>query len=222
MKRKKLISNLLVSIISISSWELLTKQYGYLEGYKTYNSIQEQKEDADDTQAYLKEHKFDWIQVTGTAINYPLMTASNNNYYLNHDFKGESSIGGSIYYNANDVPYNGSNTVIYGHSMRDGSMFNNLHFFQKDTKIFNDSTLIIETKNGKTEYKSLGYYVTNDNFVYKDIDDLPVSEAIKVIEQNADYFIRGRNISTDSHIIALYTCDYSIKDGRLIVWYIKE
>lgn len=222
MKRKKLISNLLVATISICCWEVGQQQVGYIQGYRTYSTIQEQKEDADDTQAYLKEHNFDWIQVTGTSINYPLMTASNNNYYLNHDFRGESSINGSIYYNANDVPYNGSNTVIYGHSMRDGSMFNNLHFFQKDSKMFDDSTLIIETKNSKTEYKPLGYYVTNDNFVYKDIDDLPVDEAIKVIEQNADYFIQGRNISTDSHIIALYTCDYSIEDGRLIVWYIKE
>ena len=221
-KVRKLISNLLVATLSISTWEVAKKQYGYLKNHKTYSAIQKQKDNTRDVQAYLKEHNFDWIQVTGTAIDYPLIIAEDNSYYLTHDYKGESSSGGSIYYDASDVAYNGSSTVIYGHSMRDGSMFNNLHFFQKDTKMFNDSTLIIETKNGKTEYKPLGYYVTNNNFVYRDIDDLPVDEAIKIIEQNADYFIRGRNISTDSHIIALHTCDYSIKDGRLIVWYIKE
>lgn len=220
-KIKKIISNLLVATLSISCWEVGKKQFNYLENYKVYNSVQQEKKNTVDVQAYLKEHQFDWIQVTGTAIDYPLMTASNNNYYLNHDYKGESSLGGSIYYNANDVAYKGCTTVIYGHSMRDGSMFNNLHFFQKDHKKFEDSTLIIETKEGRTEYTPLGFYVTNDNFIYKDIDNLSTDEAVKIIEQNADYFIRGE-YDNNAHIIALYTCDYSIDDGRLIVWYIEK
>lgn len=221
MKKKKLISNLLVATLSISIWEVGKKQVGYLENKKTYSSIQKEVENTGDIRTYLKEHKFDWIELSTTAINYPLMTASNNNYYLNHDYKGESSIGGAIYYNANDVPYNGSNTVIYGHSMRDGSMFNNLHYFQKDHKQFEESVLTISTSEGETKYSPLAYYVTNDNFIYKDIDNMPIEEAVKVIEQNADYYIRG-NYRNDQHIIALYTCDYSIDDGRLIVFYISQ
>lgn len=221
-KVRKLISNLLVATLSISTWELGKKQYGYLKNHKTYSAIQKQKDNTGDVQAYLKEHNFDWIQVTGTSIDYPLIVAEDNNYYLTHDYKGESSSGGSIYYDASDVPYNGSNTVIYGHSMRDGSMFNNLNYFPKDINKFKSSKLIIETKDGKTEYTPLGFYVTNDNFIHRDIDSLPIGEAVKVIEQNADYYIRNTSYSDYSHLIALFTCNYSIKNGRLVVWYIKE
>lgn len=221
-KVRKLISNLLVATLSISTWELGKKQYGYLKNHKTYSTIQKQKDNTGDVQAYLKEHNFDWIQVTGTAIDYPLIVAEDNSYYLTHDYKGESSSGGAIYYDASDVAYNGSNTVIYGHSMRDGSMFNNLNYFPKDVKKFESSKLIIETKDGKTEYTPLAFYVTNDNFIHRDIDSLPIGEAVKAIEQNADYYIRNTSYSNDSHLIALFTCNYSIKNGRLVVWYIKE
>jgi len=221
-KVRKLISNLLVATLSISAWELGKKQYGYLENRKTYSTIQKQKDNTGDVQAYLKEHNFDWIQVTGTAIDYTLMVAEDNNYYLTHDYKGESSSGGAIYYDASDVPYNGSNTVIFGHSMRDGSMFNNLHYFQKDHKRFQESVLTISTAEGETKYYPLAYYVTQDNFFHKDVDNMPIDEALKVIERDTNYYIKDTNYSSDSHIIVLYTCDYSIEDGRLIVFYISK
>jgi hypothetical protein len=106
--------------------------------------------------------------------------------------------------------------------MRNGTMFNNLHYFQKDHERFKNSKLTISTKEKTTTYKPLAYYVTNDDYFYKDLDLKTTDEAIKEIKMNSDYFIRDTNTKEDSHIIALYTCDYSIENGRLIVFYISE
>lgn len=127
---KKIINVILISFISISCWEIGKKQHSYYNNYKTYNQVQQEKENSDGgIVEYLEDKDYDWITVSDTAIDYPLVQCDNNEYYLTHDYLGNHDIAGSIWYDANDKPYNGLLTVIYGHSMRNGSMFNNLHYF---------------------------------------------------------------------------------------------
>lgn len=221
-KIKKLLNVVLISIMSIGCWEIGKKQVNYTKSSKEYDIVKREKENAESINGYLKDKEYEWITVTETAIDYPLMVATDNEYYLTRNYKGETDIGGAIYYDSSDTPYNGRLTIIYGHSMRNGTMFNNLHYFQKDHKRFEESKLIISTKDNSITYKPLGFYVTNNDFFYKEIDHLPALEAVKIIEQNSDYFIKEVDIKEDSHIIALYTCDYSKKNGRLIVFYVSE
>ena len=70
-----------------------------------------------------------WIQIDGTNINYPVaQSATDNEYYLNHTIEGQEGYPGSIYTeNWNTKEFTDFNTVIYGHDMKDGSMFQNLH-----------------------------------------------------------------------------------------------
>ena len=65
-------------------------------------------------------------------------------------------------------------------------------------------------------------YVTADDFFYKDLDDKFTKDAVDIIEKKSDYFIQQDEVIEGAHIMALYTCDYSIKNGRLIVFYIEE
>ena len=101
-------------------------------------------------------------------------------------------------------------------------MFNNLHFFKKDKQKFNNSILEITTIDNKKEYEPLAYYVTSNDLYYRDLDNTSTIEAIDTIKEKSDYFIEKDNIKENAHIIALYTCDYSIKNGRLIVFYIEK
>jgi sortase B len=219
---RKTIKVILIAALSISCWEIGKKQLSYRENISTYNKIEQEKNNAENMQEFLAKYNFDWITVTGTAIDYPLVQGEDNNYYITHDYQGNDDIGGAIFYDAYDRPYNETLTAIYGHSMRNGAMFNNLHYFQKDHERFKNSKLTISTKEKTTTYKPLAYYVTNDDYFYKDLDLKTTDEAIKEIKMNSDYFIRNTSIKEDSHIIALYTCDYSIENGRLIVFYISE
>ena len=219
---RETIKVILIAALSISCWEIGKKQLSYRENISTYNKIEQEKNNAENIQKFLAKHNFDWITVTGTAIDYPLVQGEDNNYYITRDYQGNDDIGGAIFYDAYDMPYNGTLTAIYGHSMRNGTMFNNLHYFQKDHDRFKKSKLTISTKEKTTTYKPLAYYVTNNDYFYKDLDLKTTDEAIREIKMNSDYFIRNTNVKEDSHIIALYTCDYSVENGRLIVFYISE
>lgn len=221
---KKAINIVLISVISISSWEICKKQYAYYNNYRTYNQVQKEK---DNTEGgifeYLEDKDYDWITVSDTAIDYPLVQGEDNEYYLTHDYLGNYDIAGSIYYDANDEPYLGMLTVIYGHSMRNGSMFNNLHYFPKDHDKFKSSILTIYRDNDFTNYKPLGYKIySGDDTDYRKIDDMNTEDAVEYLREHCDYYVNDVEYSEDSHIIALVTCDYSIDNGRLVVFYISE
>ena len=222
MRFKNIINTVLISILSISIWETGQKQWDYYKAKEIYELAQEEKQQTDDMITYLKEKGYDWITLEGTSINYPVMTCTDNSYYISHDYEGNKSNSGAIFYCSSDKPFNGRYTMIYGHSMKNGTMFNNLHFFQKDKQRFKDSILTIETAEGVRRYKPFAYYVTNNNFFYKKIDEMKTIDAITLIKQNSDYFINGVEYDENSHIVGLYTCDYSINNGRLIVFYISE
>ena len=219
---RKLLNVILISILSISCWEIGKKQIAYKQSTVTYNKIEKEKNNTEDLQEFLIKNNFDWITVTDTAIDYPLVQGEDNNYYITHNYQGEDDIAGSIFYDAYDKPYNGALTVIYGHSMKNGTMFNNLHYFKKDYDRFKNSKLIINTKDRTTTYRPLAYYVTNDDFFYNNLDDKLTVDAVDIIEKKSDYFNKDTKVIEGAHIIALYTCDYSIKNGRLIVFYISE
>jgi sortase B len=222
MKLKNVINVILIAVLSISSWEIGQKQWEYYKAKKTYEYVQNEKTRSIDTSDYLKEHGYDWITVEGTVIDYPVMAYTDNIFYINHDYQGNESDSGAIFYCSSDEPFDGKYTMLYGHSMKNGTMFNNLHYFQKDHQRFKESILTIETAENIKTFKPFAYYVTNNNFFYKQIDNMETTDAVTLIKQNSDYFINGVEYNDNSHIVALYTCDYSIKNGRLIVFYISE
>ena len=214
---------ILISVLSISCWEISKKQVSYKKNIIIYKELEQKKEKAKDINQFLYDNGFDWITVTNTAINYPLMTYDNNEYYIYHNYKGEEDIGGAIFYDCYDDPNNGTLSIIYGHSMKNGTMFNNLHYFQQDHNRFKNSKLIINTKDGSTTYNPLGYYVTNNDFFYRDLDNESTINVISAIEKKSKYFIKDTKVTEGAHIVALYTCDYSeVKNGKLIVFYIED
>ena len=72
-----------------------------------------------------------WIQIPALDISYPVAKGTDNAYYLHHMINGETNKSGSIfmdYHNQED--FTDRNTIIYGHNMRDGSMFGTLEKYQ--------------------------------------------------------------------------------------------
>lgn len=65
-----------------------------------------------------------WIYCEDTPINYPVVLGEDNDYYLRRNFDGTASASGSIFIEAANRPgFVDSNTIIYGHHMKNGSMF---------------------------------------------------------------------------------------------------
>lgn len=75
-----------------------------------------------------------WLTIADTEIDYPILQSTDNDYYLHHNYKNEKARAGSIfkdYRNTNE--FLDKNTIIYGHNMKDGSMFADLRkYLDKD------------------------------------------------------------------------------------------
>lgn len=73
-----------------------------------------------------------WILIPDTEVNYPLMQGADNDYYLNRTWDHQKNSVGSIYLeHLNSPEFTDFNTIVYGHNMKDGSMFAGLRNYQK-------------------------------------------------------------------------------------------
>ena len=68
-----------------------------------------------------------WIQIPALDISYPVVQGKDNSYYLHHMFDGKENKNGSIFIDYHNQPeFTDSNTIVYGHNMKNGSMFGTL------------------------------------------------------------------------------------------------
>lgn len=111
--------------VAVSYWkEVPVEDDPYMETLKETNleALREVNEDV-----------LGWIMIPDTPLDYPLVQGEDNEYYLERDWKGEKNVAGSIFLEQiNDKDFKHFNTVIYGHRMKNGSMFGSLrHYSQK-------------------------------------------------------------------------------------------
>ena len=73
-----------------------------------------------------------WIWIPGTKLSYPLVQGEDNDYYLNHAWNGRKVSAGSIFIDFScAADFSGYNTIIYGHRMKNESMFAFLKYYKK-------------------------------------------------------------------------------------------
>lgn len=160
-----------------------------------------------------------WIKIPGTKIDYPVVQADNNQFYLNHDINKEVSSHGSIFMDYRNSHDEELNTVIYGHNMKDGSMFAGLSQYKKSD---------FYEKNPYIEYDSLGQsmkwqifsvyiYEPNDDYfkVYFN-DSKEYAEYLDKIILKSIYNT-GVDVRSEDKILTLMTCSYESKDLRLVI-----
>lgn len=73
-----------------------------------------------------------WLSIPGTGIDYPVVQYDDNQYYLNHNFYKDEHIGGSLFVDSSVQPLVTDNTIVYGHNMKDGSMFGSLRKYREE------------------------------------------------------------------------------------------
>ena len=166
-----------------------------------------------------------WISVPGTKIDYPVLQSSTDDiYYLEHTAEKTKGLPGAIYTEKiNSKEFDDYNTVIYGHNMKNGSMFAGLHDFA-DKKFFDENTVIqVQTPDKLLTYTIFAAYKTDDTHImltYDFTDEKVRTDYLKNI-----YEIRsvGSNINTelevtaDDTIITLETCIAGDYHGRYVI-----
>ena len=167
-----------------------------------------------------------WIQIPGTTVNYPIMHApGSKDYYLYLNFYEEESNHGSIYAREEcDLQLPTDNVTIYGHNMKDGSMFAPLlnyeskDFWQKHQSILVDTLTEHHVYQIVAVFKttaSLGKGFEYHNFVNAQTEQ-EFDEFINTCKSLALYDT-GVTAEYGDTLITLSTCEYSQTNGRFVV-----
>ena len=161
-----------------------------------------------------------WLTIEGTNIDYPVAKHSDNDYYLHHLFNGEYNSSGCLFMdcrNPSDVP--GRHTIIYGHHMDNGTMFQNLMYYKDQAFYDEHPTARLITPNGSYTIEFFAGYVA-------DVD----SDAWELDFTSDEYFedwlaaameksaFESKVIPTRAdRIITLSTCSYEFYNARFVL-----
>ena len=165
----------------------------------------------------INDEIYGYIMVPNTNISYPVAQTDNDVYYLDHAYNGEGLVNGSIFADSrchDYVPYN-YNTILYGHNVTSGSMFNHINkFFEKD---FFDSTLIyLYTFDGIFVFKPFSIHETEYDSGYIATDFAIPEHFVAFAEKLRDMsdVKSDMEFDLDSKIITMSTCTNGIHTRR--------
>lgn len=100
-----------------------------------------------------------WIYIPDTNINYPILQGEDNDYYLHHTWEKESNANGSIFIDYRcGSDFTGINTILYGHHMKTGSMFQNLMKYKQQTFAEEHPNIYIVDEDGCNIYTIYAAY----------------------------------------------------------------
>ena len=208
---------LLVSVIYIVKWYIDSKQNEKLEEKILETVIVESEDNTGE------EYKIDfkklkeinnqvvgWLKINGTEVEYAVVQAKDNNYYLKRNLDKKYNVGGWIFADyKNKLDGTDKNIVIYGHNMKDNSMFGSLKNILNEEWYNNEENYVIDfvTENEEQKYQVFSIYKIENEDYYIDTE-FKKNEFAKFIETLKNRSIKDFNIdvSSEDSILTLSTC----------------
>ena len=181
-----------------------------------------------DFQTLLKENPdtVGWIQVKDTQIDYPIVQGKNNEKYLHETFLGNRNPSGAIFLDAKaKKDFCSANSIIYGHHMKNGSMFAELLKFRK-LSFAETHKISLWTPKKKLRLKVFSAYArkADTTLPVEFGSDEKKSMFIKEITERSE--IRGgvsqKELRNAGQIYTFVTCSYEHDDYRTIVHAIER
>ena len=161
-----------------------------------------------------------WIRVPDTKIDYPIVQSPDNQYYLHKDFEGKDSVYGTIYLDADSKPdFSGWNNPIYGHHMKDGSMFKDVVKFKDQDFFENHRYFEIYTPERTIHLKTLGCYYSDSNGIVRKTSFKSQASFDKWVSERLApcSFAEVPEQPFDSMFV-LVTCSYEKNDARTLLF----
>lgn len=175
---------------------------------------------------HLKELNNDyigWISIPGTNIDYPvLQNIYDPDYYLKRNFEKKSSVYGSIYLDSSCFIGSSHNYVIYGHHMRDGSMFSDLVNYQEEPYYEEHSAIRFDSLYEIGDYE-ITAVLTIPGSKLGELSKLVLSKNITEFEALMEFINTYKLYDTgvvceyEDQLLTLMTCEYTYSNGRIII-----
>ncbi len=215
-----LLSILIYSGIKIFKWyKDKTNNNKIAEQIKSTVIVEEKNEDENKDEYTvdfnkLKEQNNEtiaWLKVNNTNVEYPVVKGTNNSFYLNHSFDKSSNSAGWIFADCrNKFDNTDKNIVIYGHNMRDGSMFGSMLNILNSKWYENEenTNITLYTENEKSIYKVFSVYKIENEDYYIKTEFKNGNEFEGFIKNLKKRSIKDFNVdvSKDDNILTLSTC----------------
>lgn len=230
-KNKKVILNIIIymilffaliySGIKILKWyKDKTNNNKIAEQIKSTVIVEENEQENENKEKYtvdfnkLKEQNNEtvaWIKVNNTNVEYPVVKATDNSFYLNHSFDKSKNSAGWIFADyRNKFDGTDRNIIIYGHNRRDGSMFGSMKNIFNSVWYDNEENtdITLYTENEKSNYKVFSIYKIESEDYYIKTDFSNENEFEKFIEILKKRSIKEFDIdvSKEDNILTLSTC----------------
>lgn len=245
----KLLTLLYLVVFLYSGFALVKYLYTYYEASKSLKEVQviyettlksigeKSKEEAslkeDLLSKYMIRPQFEdlqavnknivgWISVEGTELNNPILQADNNDFYLERNYKNNYSRAGSVFMDyRNDVIDMSRNTVLYGHAMKNGTMFGSLKNYMKQDYANAHSTIYLDTLYEGYDVEVFASYETTIDFYYIETEFTTNEAFMQFIEEVKERSVIETDvqIGLDDKIVTLSTCKDSVvsDDQRFVV-----
>lgn len=161
-----------------------------------------------------------WIYFKKTSISYPIVKGTDNIFYLSHTFKKEHNCTGCIFMDCTNSPdFTDFHTIIYGHNMKNGSMFAILNNYQNKNYFDANPCFWICTPEGTNRYDIFSCYnadVSGESYKkdFASVEDY--SEFLKKITEKSIYNT-GVVAEKSDTIVSLSTCSSQDRNKRFIV-----
>ena len=167
-----------------------------------------------------------WIDIPGTVISYPVLQSQNDpeDYYLDHTVERRKGYPGSIYSQmANKKDFSDFNTVLYGHNMKDGSMFAGLHKYRNLDYLKEHREIKVYLPDGEKTYQIFAALVYDNKLIikrYPNDDPAKCQKFLDRLNQERDLnnnILDDIPVTVEDHILTLSTCIGGRPKNRFIV-----
>lgn len=223
----------LVGIILVSGYKIGKTMWDYQVAKSAYTNISEKTAKVDPKQftgvvdwKALKKVNPDvqgWLYQKGTVINYPVVQGTDNDTYLHTRFDKQWSGGGTLFVDYRMEKDFGFNSIIYGHHMKDGSMFRSIRGYTKEEGYYDKhKTLELATPHGNYHLVVFSAFITKatDENTYKMTYDEAEKQAYidRAWEQSELSVTKDSvDVTKDDRLVTLSTCAYDYEEARYIV-----
>ena len=161
-----------------------------------------------------------WLYGEGTVLNYPVVKGEDNSYYLSHLFDGSDNASGCLFLDSrNSSDFSDDNTIIYGHNMKNGTMFAFINQYQEQSYYDQHPSMFLLTPNGNFEVHLFAGFLedVNGNAWQRAFQN--ENEKIKWLEEarNASTFVSDTIPSKEDKIVTFSTCSNASEDVRYVL-----
>lgn len=161
-----------------------------------------------------------WLYYEPLKINYPVVRGNDNDYYTHYTFENEKNNSGAIFMDFLNKPdFSNYNTIIYGHNMRNGTMFGSLKKLLSDDTILEENPYFyIFTEDKVYMYEIFAVYITNANSqTYDLIDDEETQEDYLTYISETASWLSEKEVTAQDKIVTLSTCHGLHSNNRTVV-----